>query len=177
MATTPSAEVVPNFGRGLITYIAADMGLAPLSGCASTPRPTSPSGPFRERNRAGPLRGGKRAPFAAQPELLKLRFGIFDDTFHLAWQPSYNLEGWTFFGRDRYKLLPAGGEILFRNQEFADMVASKWAAETRNFGITFMITNNGRAGPPEPLQAIRLREPQRGRELRRSRHVREADGG
>jgi hypothetical protein len=35
---------------------------------------------------------------------------------------------------------PAGGEILFRNQEFADMVASKWAAETRNFGITFMIT-------------------------------------
>jgi hypothetical protein len=42
MATTPSAEVVPNFGRGLITYIAADMGLAPLSGCASTPRPTSP---------------------------------------------------------------------------------------------------------------------------------------
>ena len=83
---------------------------------------------------------GKRTPFAAKPELLKLRFGVFDDTLHLAWQPGYNLEGWTFFGRDRYKHSPAGGEILFRNQEFADTVASKWAAETRNFGITFMIT-------------------------------------
>ncbi len=30
MATTPSNEVVPNYGRGLITYIAADMGLAEI---------------------------------------------------------------------------------------------------------------------------------------------------
>lgn len=32
MATTPSAEVVPNFGRGLVTYIAADMGTAEILG-------------------------------------------------------------------------------------------------------------------------------------------------
>ncbi|HSB17736.1 MAG TPA: hypothetical protein VLE22_25025 [Bryobacteraceae bacterium] len=32
MATTPSDEVVPNFGRGLITYIAADMGTAEILG-------------------------------------------------------------------------------------------------------------------------------------------------
>ena len=32
MATTPSREVVPNFGRGLITYIAADMGVAEIVG-------------------------------------------------------------------------------------------------------------------------------------------------
>jgi hypothetical protein len=83
---------------------------------------------------------GRRAPFAGQPELLKLTFGIFDDSFHLAWEPGYNLDGWTFFGRDRYKRSPGGGEILFRNQEFEQMVASKWAAEARNFGITFMIT-------------------------------------
>ncbi len=30
MATTPSEDVVPNFGRGLVTYIAADMGLAEI---------------------------------------------------------------------------------------------------------------------------------------------------
>ncbi len=30
MATTPSEEVVPNFGRGLVTYIAADMGTAEI---------------------------------------------------------------------------------------------------------------------------------------------------
>src|SRR5512147_693316 len=32
MATTPSDEVVPNYGRGLITYIAADMGTAEILG-------------------------------------------------------------------------------------------------------------------------------------------------
>ena len=30
MATTPSNEVVPNFGKGLITYITADMGTAEI---------------------------------------------------------------------------------------------------------------------------------------------------
>ncbi len=32
MATTPSEELVPNFGRGLMTYIAADMGTAEILG-------------------------------------------------------------------------------------------------------------------------------------------------
>ncbi len=82
----------------------------------------------------------KRTPFASQPDLLKLTFGIFDDSFHLAWSPSYNLTGWTFFGRDRHLRSPAGGEILFPNRERADLVAERWATEARNFGITFMIT-------------------------------------
>ena len=30
MATTPTKEVVPNFGKGLVTYIAADMGTAEI---------------------------------------------------------------------------------------------------------------------------------------------------
>jgi hypothetical protein len=81
----------------------------------------------------------KRTPFASQPALLELRFGIFDDSFHLAWEPGYNLDGWTFFGRDRYRHSPAGGEILFPNQQRETYVAKHWAAETRNFGITFMI--------------------------------------
>jgi hypothetical protein len=82
----------------------------------------------------------KRAPFAERPELLKVAFGMFDDSFHLAWKPGYNLDGWTFFGRDRFRRSPVGGEILFRNKEFAEMVAANWATEARNFGITFMIT-------------------------------------
>jgi hypothetical protein len=81
----------------------------------------------------------KRSPFASQPALLDLAFGIFDDTFHLAWAPSYNRTGWTFFGRDRHLRSPAGGEILFPNRERADLVADRWAAEARTFGITFMI--------------------------------------
>lgn len=83
---------------------------------------------------------GKRSPLADSPELLKLPFGIFDDSFHLAWKPGYNLDGWIFFGRDRYKRSPAGGEILFPNKEFEKMVASRWATEAKNFGITFMVT-------------------------------------
>jgi len=80
-----------------------------------------------------------RAPFASQPDLLKLRFGVFDDTFQQAWQPGYNLEGWEFFGQDRWERAPRGGEILFRNQERAEQVAAEWAKEAANFHITFMI--------------------------------------
>ena len=57
-----------------------------------------------------------RSPFTSQPDLLDLTFGLFDDSFHLAWQPGYNLEGWEFFGRDRWQRAPCGGEILFPNQ-------------------------------------------------------------
>jgi hypothetical protein len=81
----------------------------------------------------------KRSPFASQPDLLGLAFGIFDDTFHLAWNPGYNQTGWTFFGRDRHLRSPAGGEILFPNRERSDLVADRWPVEARNFGITFMI--------------------------------------
>lgn len=80
-----------------------------------------------------------RTPFASDRELLKLKFGIFDDSFHLAWKPGYNLDGWEFFGRDRHRHSPAGGEILFPNQKHANLVAENWEQEVQNFGITFMI--------------------------------------
>jgi hypothetical protein len=96
----------------------------------------------------------KRTPFIEQKDLLKLDFGIFDDTFHLAWKPSENLRGWEFFGRDRYKRSPCGGEIAtFRNKEFEQMVASNWAAETRNFGMTFMLAEGwGRATTADKIK-------------------------
>ncbi|MBN2412641.1 DUF4832 domain-containing protein [candidate division KSB1 bacterium] len=80
-----------------------------------------------------------RSPFAGQPDLLNIKFGIFDDSFHLAWKPGYNYEGWEFFGLKRYEESPAGGEILFPNQERSDYVDSNWTKESRRFGITFMI--------------------------------------
>lgn len=82
---------------------------------------------------------GRRTPFASQPELLEVKFGIFDDSFHRAWEPGYNLDGWKFFGLDRILHSPAGGEILFRTKEHSDFVEANWAAQARNFGITFMI--------------------------------------
>jgi hypothetical protein len=80
-----------------------------------------------------------RTPFSSQPDLLNLKFGIFDDSFHRAWEPGYNLRGWEFFGLDRFKESPMGGEILFPNQERNDYVDSQWAKQARKFGITFMI--------------------------------------
>jgi hypothetical protein len=81
----------------------------------------------------------QRTPFASRKELLDLRFGIFDDTLHLAWKPGYNRDGWNFFGRDRWKQSPMGGEILFPNQKHADEVAAAWTREAANFHITFLI--------------------------------------
>ena len=78
-------------------------------------------------------------PFATQPELLKHKFGIFDDSFHLAWQPGYNYDGWNFFGLKRFEASPVGGEILFPDKKHSDFVESNWAVQSKNFGITFMI--------------------------------------
>lgn len=80
-----------------------------------------------------------RSPFASQPALLKIKFGIFDDSFHLAWESGYNYDGWKFFGLRRYEESPAGGEITFPDQARSDTVDSNWTRQSRNFGITFMI--------------------------------------
>ncbi len=81
-----------------------------------------------------------RTPFAAEPALLDLKFGIFDDSFHLAWSPGYNLGGWEFFGRDRFLRAPAGGEILFPDKTRSDLVADQWPHQAREFGVSFLIS-------------------------------------
>jgi hypothetical protein len=82
---------------------------------------------------------GRRTPFASRKELLELRFGLFDDSFHLAWEPGYNRDGWRFFGRDRWKSSPMGGEILFPDRRHADKIAAAWAQQAANFHMTFLI--------------------------------------
>ncbi len=78
-------------------------------------------------------------PFATQPELLKCKFGIFDDSFHLAWEPGYNYDGWKFFGLKRFEESPAGGEILFPTKKRSAFVDAAWSEKSREFGMTFMI--------------------------------------
>jgi len=56
------------------------------------------------------------SPFEENPELLDIHFGNFDDSFmHNGFgEPgNYNTESWNFFGRDRYKTSPAGGEFSY----------------------------------------------------------------
>lgn len=82
-------------------------------------------------------------PFKANDPLLKLRFGIFDDTFDRAWDvQSENYKGWKLFGLDRFKRAPTGGEIYFSStteEARAKTVAKKWAEKARLFGISFML--------------------------------------
>jgi len=83
----------------------------------------------------------ERTPFQAMPDLLPLPFGIFDDTFHLAWKSGYNRTGGDFFGRDRWQRAPAGGEQLMDSADFARMIGRQWQAQASAFHISFMIAD------------------------------------
>jgi hypothetical protein len=52
-------------------------------------------------------------PMAEIPALKDLGFGLFDDSFMSEEQDSYNKLNWNFFGTERYKKYPAGGEFNF----------------------------------------------------------------
>ena len=56
---------------------------------------------------------GKYAPFEEKEELLDLNFGNFDDSFMCEEWDGYNWDSWSFFGMDRYKKAPAGGEFSY----------------------------------------------------------------
>ena len=56
------------------------------------------------------------SPFEQEPELLDIHFGNFDDSFmHEDFDTpgEYNTESWKFFGSDRYRTSPAGGEFSY----------------------------------------------------------------
>ena len=83
----------------------------------------------------------ERTPFEAMPDLLALPFGIFDDTFHRAWKPGYNRTGSEFFGPDRWKFAPVGGEQLIETEVFARMMGEQWQEKAGAFHISFMIAD------------------------------------
>jgi hypothetical protein len=90
-----------------------------------------------------------RTPFAAQRDLLKIPFGVFDDSFLCQQHARENEPNWNFFGRDRWKRAPAGGEISYytaRDQKEA-MAANgphgiPFEKAAADFHITFMIAND-----------------------------------
>jgi len=55
-------------------------------------------------------------PFYDNPGLLNINFGLFDDSFMhdtFGQAGDYNTESWNFFGRERYRYAPAGGEFSY----------------------------------------------------------------
>ena len=55
----------------------------------------------------------KYAPFHEEPALLELGFGNFDDSFMCKAHDKENLPNWQFFGEERYKRAPLGGEFSY----------------------------------------------------------------
>ena len=53
------------------------------------------------------------SPIEAEPILKDINFGVFDDSFMHQSHAGYNTSNWNFFGRDRYKIAPAGGEFSY----------------------------------------------------------------
>ena len=53
------------------------------------------------------------APFSSNRSLLNLNFGNFDDSFMCEEWDRENYKNWKFFGTDRYKKAPLGGEFSY----------------------------------------------------------------
>jgi hypothetical protein len=89
---------------------------------------------------------GDHAPFAGCPELLELPFGTFDDSFLCKQHARENEPNWKFFGRDRYRRAPAGGEFSYYNDHDQKQALAlggphgvPFETAARNFHVTFMI--------------------------------------
>ena len=93
------------------------------------------------------------SPFEEKPELLDLHFGNFDDSFmHNGFgEPGeYNTESWNFFGRERYKTSPAGGEFSYYSDydqqhvlDWPDGPYGKpWEYFAEDFHMTYIIGND-----------------------------------
>ena len=90
------------------------------------------------------------SPFADKPALLKLKFGNFDDSFMSQDHGGYNETSWNFFGKDRYKTSPAGGEFNYYTDYDQKHVldypngshGKSFESEASKFQITYMTGND-----------------------------------
>lgn len=88
-------------------------------------------------------------PFAEEPELKELKFGVFDDSFMHETHADHNGKNWTFFGEDRYRESPAGGEFSYYTKYDQEHVLDypegiyghTFEEEAARFHITFMKGN------------------------------------
>ena len=85
-------------------------------------------------------------PFQKYPDLLNLRFGNFDDSFMCEDHDGYNYRSWKFFGEERYKTAPLGGEFSYYSDydqrhclDAAGMYGRKFEDEVAKFHMTFII--------------------------------------
>lgn len=99
-------------------------------------------------------------PFASRRALIDLPFGTFDDSFLCKQHAKENAPNWAFFGRDRWRRAPAGGEFsYYTKDDQKNALAPKgphgvpFETAARDFHLTFIIAND----QPEyqPMDRIR----------------------
>lgn len=89
------------------------------------------------------------SPFAKQKDLLKIRFGNFDDSFMCEDHDDYNYSSWLFFGKERYKTAPFGGEFSYNSTsdqkhclDSKGMYGRVFENEVAKYHMTFIIAND-----------------------------------
>jgi len=99
-------------------------------------------------------------PFASHRDLIDLSFGVFDDSFLCKQHATENVPNWAFFGRDRWRRAPAGGEFsYYTKDDQKNALAPKgphgipFETAARDFHLTFIIASD----QPEhqPMDRIR----------------------
>jgi hypothetical protein len=100
-------------------------------------------------------------PFASRRGLVDLPFGVFDDSFLCKQHAKENEPNWTFFGRDRWRRAPAGGEFsYYTKDDQKNALASQgpygipFETAARDFHLTFIIAND----QPEHQTMERIRD-------------------
>ncbi len=89
------------------------------------------------------------SPIAASSNLKNLNFGLFDDSFMCEKHDEENKPNWIFFGTDRYKKSPCGGEFNYYTTADQKGVLNPggWRGQTyeqaaSQFHISYMIGND-----------------------------------
>jgi hypothetical protein len=85
-------------------------------------------------------------PFAAKRDLVDLPFGVFDDSFLCKQHAKENEPNWAFFGRERWRRAPAGGEFsYYTKDDQKNALAPKgphgvpFETAARDFHLSFII--------------------------------------
>ena len=91
----------------------------------------------------------KYGPFQKYNDLMDLTFGNFDDSFMCEDHDDYNYSSWAFFGKERYKKAPLGGEFSYYSSydqkhclDKAGMYGRVFEDEVAKFHMTFIIGND-----------------------------------
>jgi len=99
-------------------------------------------------------------PFASRRALVDLPFGVFDDSFLCKQHAKENEPNWAFFGRDRWRRAPVGGEFsYYTKDDQKQALAPKgphgipFETAARDFHLSFIIAND--QPDYQPMERVR----------------------